>query len=82
MKIDFLTLTERLKGLDPYIHLTLYIYCTLGNKCAKLDYNAAAKALGVDRRSIGRYITVLAERQIIDFEGGKLRLTEEIFKAG
>ena len=82
MKIDFLTLCERLRGLDRYTQLVLYIYECQGAAAAKLDYNAAAKALNVDRRSIGRYVTTLVDRQVLLIEGGKLKLNEDILKAG
>ena len=53
-----------------------------GARAEKLDYNAAAKSLGVDRRSIGRYISTLAGRQVLNLSDGKLKLNEEILKQG
>ena len=82
MQLDYITVMERLKGLDPYIHLTIYILNIQGMRRKKLDYNAAAKALGVDRRSIGRYLAILAERQVLTFEDGTIKLSDEIFKQG
>lgn len=82
MQIDFNVLTERLRGLDRYSQLIIYIFDVQGARAEKLDYNAAAKSLGVDRRSIGRYISTLADRQVLNLSGGKLKLNEEILKQG
>ena len=82
MKIDFDALHGHLRGLDRYAQLTLYIFDIQGKKLAKLDYNAAAKALGVDCRSIGRYINKLVERRVLIFNDGQIKLSDEILKAG
>ena len=82
MQIDFNALTERLRGLDRYSQLIIYIFDVQGARAEKLDYNAAAKSLGVDRRSIGRYISTLTDRQVLNLSGGKLKLNEEILKQG
>ncbi len=82
MQIDFNALSERLRGLDRYTQLIIYIFNLQGNRTAKLDYNAAAKALGVDRRSIGRYVSTLVDRQILSLSCGKLKLNEEILIEG
>ena len=82
MQIDFNALTERLRGLDRYSQLIIYIFDVQGARAEKLDYNAAAKSLGVDHRSIGRYISTLTDRQVLNLSGGKLKLNEEILKQG
>lgn len=80
MEINYKLLIERLNGLDRYAQLVNYINQMQGDSAAKLDYVAAASALNVDRRTIGRYVWALVDRQVLTLvKGGKLKINSEIF---
>ena len=82
MELNYAALGERLKGLDRYGQLVNYIYNVQGNRLARLDFESAAKALNVDRRTIGRYLKELANRRVVLFHDDKLQLNDEILKTG
>lgn len=82
MELNHAVLSERLKGLDRYGQLVNYIFNVQGNRIARLNFESAAKALNVDRRTIGRYLKELANRRVVLFHDDKLQLNDEILKTG
>ncbi|MCH5146529.1 MAG: hypothetical protein J1F61_00815 [Clostridiales bacterium] len=84
MQLDFEALNER---LSPKLsELVNYIYRQQGAELQRLDYGAAAKALGFMERSgwttVKRLCDQLADKQIIVFNGNMLRLSDDVLKAG
>lgn len=82
MELNYAALSERLKGLDRYGQLVIYIFNVQGNRIARLNFESAAKVLNVDRRTIGRYLKELANRRVVLFYDDKLQLNEEILNLG
>lgn len=42
----------------------------------RLDFDAAAEAIGTSSRTVGRIVKKLAEKEILIVEGDKLRISE------
>lgn len=81
MELNYAALNERLSQLDRRLKLVNYIFRVQGAELRRLDYGAAAKALGVDWKTVSRYCDQLADERIIAFEGDKLKLNPEIIEA-
>lgn len=83
-KINLRLLYERLsyQSFDRLVELVKYIYRVQGVQLRRLNYNRAAEAIGVDRKSISRYCDSLAAKNVIVFENGGLRINPDIIKAG
>ena len=83
MTIDYETLNELLS--PKLTELFNYIFQTQGAELRRLDYGAAAEALGLQRRrgwtEIKRRCDQLADRHIIIFEGNKLRISDDVLIA-
>lgn len=78
MQLNFEILNERLSQLDLKTALVNYIYKTQGDELRRLDYGAAAHALGVDWHTISKNCDQLAALKIIVFEDKKLKLNRDI----
>lgn len=60
------------------VELVKYIYQQQGDRLQRLDYNAAATALSVSRRTVARIVDELGKVGIINFKSDKLKLSETI----
>lgn len=83
MQLNFEVLNER---LNPKLAVLVnYIFRQQGAELKRLDYGAAAKALGFKERSgwstIKRLCDQLADKHIIIFNGSMLRLSDDVLKA-
>lgn len=80
MKLDMVALAKTLlDGSVPYA-LMRYIFRTQGAQLKRLDYNAAAEALNIDRRTISRTVNALAAKKLLVIQGGMLRISEELIR--
>ena len=68
---------ERLSK-DRLIKLLRYILRVQGMELRRLDYNAAARELGVKRPQIARDCQKLREAQLIIIEGDKMRIAPDV----
>lgn len=66
--------------------LIRYIFRVQGGELKRLDYEAAAKALLCDRKTVSRRVKALSnpdlppERQILQVCGGKLKINDDLLK--
>lgn len=86
MELNHKVLNERLCLVDTAAALIDYIYRTQGSESRRLDYEAAAISLNVSRRTIGRYVDVLADNKLIVLNGehneGEVQLSNDILVKG
>ena len=76
MKLDMVALAKTLlDGSVPYA-LMRYIFRTQGAELKRLDYNAAAEALNIDRRTISRTVNALAAKKLLVIQGGAPMIAE------
>lgn len=76
-----LSLTKTSQALlkdDPAFLLIRYIFGTQGFSPARLDYKAAAAAIGVSERTVGRIVKRLAEKKILIVARNVLRISEDL----
>lgn len=80
--LNFAILAERLLIDNKQLELVNYIFKVQGEHWCRLNYLAAAKAIGQDRKTVSRYIKILADKNIVQLRGesnaGELRLNSEI----
>ena len=81
MTLSLTKVSKILLENDTRFKLIRYINQTQGFELARLDYDAAAEAIGVSYRTVGRLIKRLADEQIIVIARDKLRINEELRKA-
>ncbi len=68
---------------SPYaVKLVKYIFRVQGEKLRRLDYSAAATALGIEWKDVKRECDKLEKRGLIIYEGNGLKLNPTIIKAG
>lgn len=80
MKLDMVALAKTLlDGSVPYA-LMRYIFRTQGAELKRLDYNAAAKELQIDRRTIARTVNALAAKKLLVIQDGKLMIAEAFIR--
>lgn len=80
MKLDMVALAKTLlDGSVPYA-LMRYIFRTQGAALKRLDYNAAAEALQIDRRTVARTVNTLADKKLLILCGGALRISEAFIR--
>ena len=76
--LSLLKLSQSLLNDDPSFLLVRFINEQQGFALAQLDYNAAAAAIGVSYRTVGRLVERLAEKHILVVSRNKLRISEEL----
>ena len=76
--LSLLKLSQTLLNDDPSFLLVRFINEQQGFDLAQLDYNAAAAAIGVSYRTVGRLVKRLAEKHILVVSRNKLRICEEL----
>lgn len=77
-QLNFAELNARLSQLDRRAELVNYIFRTQGAELRRLDEEKAAAVLGVDRKTISRYIGQLADKKIITIVRGTLPNTAQL----
>lgn len=80
-----LSLTKVAKALlqkNVSYKLILHIYSIQKFELARLDYDAAADAIGVSVRTVGRTVKKLADEKLLVIEDNKLRLSKDLCKIG
>lgn len=78
--LDLMTLARHLlDGSTPFA-LMRYIFRVQQAEWRRLDYEAAAKALSLDRRTIGRTVTALADKKLLLLRGSELKISDELIK--
>ena len=76
--LSLLKLSQNLLKDDPSFNLVRFINDQQGFELAQLDYNAAAAAIGVSYRTVGRLVERLAEKHILVVSRNKLRISEDL----
>ena len=80
-KVNLAIFNKRLTTqYDTLLRLTKYILEVQGTESRRLDFTAAAQALGVDWKTVKRSCDKLAKANVIIYEGDGLRLSEGIAK--
>lgn len=76
--LSLLKLSQSLLNDDPSFRLVRFINEQQGFALAQLDYNAAAAAIGVSYRTVGRLVERLADKHILVVSRNKLRISEDL----
>ena len=79
-QLDYETLAARLSSRERRLSLITYIFKVQGAELARLNFEDAAEALGVDRRTLGRYIDELGALGVLSFHDHKLKINPEYIK--
>ncbi len=74
MEIDYKALNERLCVMDARAALVEYIFKVQGAELRRLDYNAAAAALLVSRKTVTRFVGQLADSKVIVIIDAKIKI--------
>lgn len=77
-QLNCAALNDRISQIDKRMELVNYIFEVQGADLRRLNYKAAANALGVSARTISRYVDELGAKQILTFEDKKLKLNDDI----
>lgn len=78
MTLSLRKLSQSLLKNDPAFQLVRFINAQQGFALAQLDYNAAAAAIGVSYRTVGRLVKRLADENILVVSHDKLRISEKL----
>ena len=74
MEIDYKALNERLCVMDARAALVEYIFKVQGAELRRLDYNAAAAALLVSRKTVTRFVGQLADSKVMVIIDAKIKI--------
>ncbi len=78
--LNFAALAQRLLIDSKQLELVNYIFDVQGATLRRLDYRAAAKALGIDKGTVSKYVDILADKKVILLRENELKLNDEILK--
>lgn len=79
-QLNYNALAARLSSRERRLYLITYIFKVQGAELARLNYEDAAEELGVDRRTLGRYIDDLGALGVLSFHDHKLKINPEYIK--
>lgn len=81
MEMNFEALYERLSRQDGRAALVNYILNAQGFELRRLDYKLAASALGKSEKTVGRYVSQLADMKLIILHGDSLKLNQDVLQS-